>query len=88
LVDVDYDLSMPPRRQAHRARDDMRDLIVDLLMHSQRPLSRTEIAEAIQRRKSLNVNSLIEGLVEEGLVERTVRVYANGVQGYQYQWRR
>lgn len=76
------------RQQSHRARYDMRELIIGILSNSDCPLSRTEIANAIQRRKSLNVNSLLEELVVEGYVERSIRVYSNGVQGYQYVWRR
>lgn len=73
-----------PHTQQHRDREQMRALIVELLSASTGALSRTEIARAIQRQKSLNVNSLLEEMVQDGRLERGIRTYRNGVQGYEY----
>lgn len=72
--------------QEHRPRDETRQLLVDLLRQSDQPLSRTQIARALNRRKSLHLNSLIDALVLEGLVARTVATFPTRVQGYVYYW--
>ncbi len=70
--------------QAHRPRDEARALIFDVVAESERPLTRTEIARAIQRVKTPHLISMIEELVDEGVFRRWTKLYPNGVEGYVY----
>jgi len=75
-------------RQEHRTREEMRAIILHLFSVAPRPLTRAEVSRAIRRQKSPHINILLEELVREGQLERSVRHYHNGVQGYQYRLRR
>lgn len=71
-------------KQAHRPREETRRMIVEILRGSDAPLTRTEIARALQRGKTPHLSALLDALVLEGVVQRGVRVFPNGVQGYVY----
>lgn len=73
--------------QNHRSREETRAILLHLFSVAPRPLSRSEVARALKRSKSPNVTSLLEELVAEGILERGVRTYFTGVQGYEY-WRK
>jgi predicted transcriptional regulator len=74
--------------QEHRPRSETRELIIMVLQTSEIPLSRMQIARAIKRQKSQNITSMIDELLEEGLIERGVKTYHNKVQGYVYWWKK
>ena len=71
-------------QQYHRPRDETRAIIIDAVASSPRPLTRTQIADALDRRKTPHLNTLIDELVDEGVLTREVRVFHNGVKGYTY----
>lgn len=70
--------------QEHRLKAETYKLILDLLMESDVPLTRTEIARGIDRQKSPHLITLIDGMVDNNLLEKTVKTFHNGVQGYVY----
>lgn len=80
--------SMERRKQEHRPREEMREMILQLMAMARRPLSRTEIARAIGRQKAPHISAFIEELVDEGLLERSIKIYHNKAKGYVYQLRR
>ena len=61
-----------PKRQEHRSIGDTYDLIVRALRDSERAMTRLQIARAINRKKSPRLNLIIEGMVANGWLERTV----------------
>lgn len=70
--------------QAHRQKSETYKLILDLLAEEGVPLTRTEIARGIHRQKTPHLISLIDGMVDKGLLEKNVKTFHNGVQGYVY----
>jgi predicted transcriptional regulator len=80
--------NMETPKQEHRSRAETRAIILHLLSVSPRPLSRAEISRALRRQKSPHISAFIEELVEEGLLERSIKVYHNKAKGYVYQLRR
>lgn len=73
-------------KQAHRARSETYAMIARVLKVAERPLSRAEIAHLLNRKKTPHLVAMIDDFVIEGLVERSVKTYPNGVQGYVYRW--
>lgn len=71
-------------KQDHRPRDEARDLILQVVTATAGGLTRTQIAEAIERTKTPHLIDLIEELVDEGHLVRHVKVFGNGVEGYVY----
>jgi putative NIF3 family GTP cyclohydrolase 1 type 2 len=71
-------------KQDHRALDETRRLIVDALADAAGGLTRTQICDAIQRRKTPHLIEIIEALVDEGYLIRTIKIFGNGVEGYLY----
>jgi hypothetical protein len=70
--------------QDHRPRDEARELILNAVSGSTNGLSRSQIAKLIERAKTPHLIELIEELVNEGLLSRHIKIYANGVEGYVY----
>ncbi|MAU08580.1 MAG: hypothetical protein CL607_02070 [Anaerolineaceae bacterium] len=70
--------------QDHRPKDQSRQLIVDAILAAGGPLTRTQIARVLQRTKTPHLIALIDSLVEEGYLARSIVTFKNGVQGYQY----
>lgn len=68
----------------HRTRDDTRSLIIDVVTRSNRPLTRTQIARAIGRKKSPNLIDILNDLVKENVLSCGVKTFHNGVEGYVY----
>ncbi len=58
--------------------------IYETLRDSPTPLSRLEIARAIQRRKTPHLIQIIEEMVRKGWLTRTQTAYHNGVVVYLY----
>jgi hypothetical protein len=71
-------------KQDHRARDEARQMILKAVNEAQSGLTRTQIANVIERTKTPHLIDLIEELVEEGYLVRHVKVFGNGVEGYIY----
>jgi predicted transcriptional regulator len=70
--------------QQHRPIDDTRRLIVEAILAANQPLTRTQIARALHRSKTPHLNNVIDTLVEEGYLMRSVTTFRNGVEGYIY----
>lgn len=71
-------------KQDHRSRGDARELILAAITEANSGLTRTQIANAIERTKTPHLINLIEELVDEGVLTRHVKVFGNGVEGYVY----
>lgn len=71
-------------KQDHRPRDETRILIVEAIHQHQGPMTRTQIARALDRTKTPHLIELIEELVDEGYLQRYVKIFGNGVEGYVY----
>lgn len=75
-------------KQDHRPRDEARELILQALADAKSGMTRTQIANAIERAKTPHLIDLIEELVDEGQLTRHVKVFGNGVEGYIYSLRK
>lgn len=71
-------------KQDHRAQDKSLNLIVTAIENSPSGLTRTQIARALERTKTPHLIELIENLVEGGFLQRQVKIFGNGVEGYIY----
>ena len=71
-------------KQDHRARKKTLNLIMQTIENHPSGLTRTQIAKAIERTKTPHLIKLIESLVDEGYIQRQVKVFGNGVEGYLY----
>jgi hypothetical protein len=71
-------------KQDHRSRDEARELIVQAIASAKTGLTRTQIANMLERTKTPHLIDLIEELVDEGILIRHVKVFGNGVEGYIY----
>lgn len=71
-------------QQEHRPRHETRKLIFEAVRDSQEPPTRTQIARALNRTKTPHLIAMIDEMVDEGILTRSVRVFNNGVQGYVY----
>lgn len=68
----------------YRNREDTQQVIVHAVAAADGGLTRTEIARALNRKKTPFLNKLIDELVAGGVLRRGVRTFHNGVQGYEY----
>lgn len=71
-------------KQDHRPHDETRYLIVDAIQTHNDPMTRTQIARALDRTKTPHLIEIIEDLVDEGYLVRYVKIFGNGVEGYVY----
>lgn len=71
----------------HRTEAETRQTILKILAGSANALTRKQIAIGLGRSKSPHILEIIEALVEEGKLEKSIYVHHNGVQGYAYQLR-
>ena len=71
-------------KQDHRSRDEARQMILQAITTANSGLTRTQIANLLERTKTPHLIDLIEELVEEGYLVRHVKVFGNGVEGYIY----
>lgn len=71
-------------KQDHRPKDETLALIVDAVAAAPAGLTRTQIARAIERTKTPHLIDLIESLVDEGYLQRHIKIFGNGVEGYLY----
>lgn len=70
--------------QDHRPRSETRQLMIDIVRRSERPLTRTEIVSRLNRKKTPHLINMMDKLVDEGVFIRTVHTFHNGVTGYVY----
>lgn len=71
-------------KQDHRARKKTLTLILKTIENHPSGLTRSQIAKALERTKTPHLIRLIESLVEDGYVQRQVKIFGNGVEGYVY----
>ncbi len=70
--------------QDHRPRTETRQLMIDIVARSAEPLTRTEIVNRLQRKKTPHLIDMMDRLVAEGIFQREVVTFNNGVTGYVY----
>jgi hypothetical protein len=70
--------------QDHRPRSETRQLMIDIVARSERPLTRTEIVNRLNRKKTPHLINMMDALVEEGVFRRSIVTFNNGVTGYEY----
>lgn len=69
----------------YRSMQENEELIVRVMESAIAPLTRAKIARLIGRKKQPNINRLIEGLVEKGILCKYVVRRPNGVDMYLYE---
>ena len=70
--------------QDHRPRVETRQMMIDIVARSQAPLTRTQIVNRLQRKKTPHLIRMMDALVDEGVFVRSVVTFNNGVTGYVY----
>ena len=70
--------------QDHRPRSETRQLMIDIVARSERPLTRTEIVNRLNRKKTPHLINMMDALVDEGVFLRSVFTLHNGVTAYEY----
>ena len=70
--------------QDHRPRSETRQLMIDIVARSERPLTRTEIVNRLNRKKTPHLIDMMDALVDEGVFQRSLHTFNNGVTGYRY----
>ncbi len=68
----------------HRLRDHTERLILEAVASSGRPLTRTQIARVLNRKKTPHLIALLDDMVQQGQLVQAVTTFHNGVQGYVY----
>ena len=70
--------------QDHRPLTKTRQMMIDIVAQSERPLTRTEIVNRLERKKTPHLISMMDELVESGVFQRSIVTFNNGVTGYVY----
>ena len=70
--------------QDHRPRVETRQMMIDIVARSETPLTRTQIVNRLQRKKTPHLIRMMDSLVDEGVFARSVVTFNNGVTGYVY----
>ena len=70
--------------QDHRPRTETRQLMIDIVARSERPLTRTEIVNRLNRKKTPHLIDMMDTLVDDGIFHRSIVTFNNGVTGYVY----
>lgn len=70
--------------QEHRPYNKTRFTIIQAMLTSENPLTRTQIAQLLNRKKTPHLINILNNLVDEGILIRDVKTFHNGVQGYTY----
>lgn len=70
--------------QDHRPRNETRRMMIDLIASSEEALTRTEIVNRLNRKKTPHLIDMMDGLVDEGIFSRDEIRFHNGVVGYVY----
>jgi predicted Zn-ribbon and HTH transcriptional regulator len=69
---------------AYRSSEQTREAVLKVLTESDRPLTRKEISDAIDRVKGKQIVKVIEECVAQGLIQRTVVKLYNHLDAYAY----
>ena len=59
-------------------------MMIDIVARSERPLTRTEIVNRLNRKKTPHLISMMDALVDDGVFKRSIVSFNNGVTGYVY----
>ena len=70
--------------QDHRPRSETRQMMIDIVARSERPLTRTEIVNRLNRKKTPHLINMMDSLVDDGVFSRSIVTFNNGVTGYVY----
>lgn len=70
--------------QDHRPRSETRQMMIDIVARSERPLTRTEIVNRLNRKKTPHLINMMDALVEAGVFSRSIATFNNRVTGYVY----
>lgn len=70
--------------QDHRPRSETRKMMINIVATSDEPLTRTQIVNGLNRKKTPHLIDMMDGLVDEGVFSRDVVTFNNGVTGYVY----
>ena len=70
--------------QDHRPRNETRQMMINIVAQSEKPLTRTQIVNRLQRKKTPHLIRMMDSLVDEGIFVRSVVTFNNGVTGYVY----
>lgn len=70
--------------QDHRPRTETRQMMIDIVAASERPLTRTEIVNRLNRKKTPHLIDMMDRLVADGIFTRSIVTFNNGVTGYVY----
>ena len=70
--------------QDHRPRSKTRQMMIDIVAQSDRPLTRTEIVNRLNRKKTPHLINMMDALVDDGVFNRSIVTFNNGVTGYVY----
>jgi len=70
--------------QDHRPRSKTRQLMIDIVAGSEHPLSRTEIVNQLNRKKTPHLIDMMEALADAGVFQKDLVIFNNRVTGYKY----
>ncbi|MCY4146634.1 MAG: hypothetical protein OXE95_02000 [Chloroflexi bacterium] len=70
--------------QNHRPRTETRQMMIDIVAASERPLTRTEIVNRLNRKKTPHLIDMMDRLAADGVFARSIITFNNGVTGYAY----
>lgn len=70
--------------QDHRPRSATRQMMIDIVARSETPLTRTQIVNRLNRKKTPHLIDMMDALVDEGIFHRSIVTFNNGVTGYVY----
>jgi predicted transcriptional regulator len=70
--------------QDHRPRSETRKMMINIVATSNQPMTRTQIVNGLNRKKTPHLIDMMDGLVDEGVFSRDVVTFNNGVTGYVY----
>ena len=70
--------------QDHRPRSATRQMMIDIVARSDTPLTRTQIVNRLNRKKTPHLINMMDALVDEGIFYRSIVTFNNGVTGYVY----
>ena len=58
--------------------------MIDIVASSERPLTRSEIVNRLNRKKTPHLIDMMDRLVQDGIFARSIVTFNNGVTGYVY----
>ena len=64
--------------QDHRPRSKTRQMMIDIVARSEKPLTRTEIVNRLQRKKTPHLINMMDTLVDEGIFIRSIVAFNMG----------